>query len=74
MMACCVNFSACSSDENEPEALITNELTTIKAGYSVSLSEDWYRFFDIEVTYTCFYKRQRQTFVFSAKNGNLRSL
>ena len=28
----------------------------------------------IEVTYTCFYKRQRQTFVFSAKNSNLRSL
>ena len=52
MMACCVTFSACSSDENEPETIITNELTTIKAEYSVSLSEDWYRFFDIEVTYT----------------------
>lgn len=52
MMACCINFSACSSDENEPETIITNELTTIEAEYSVSLSEDWYRFFDIEVTYT----------------------
>ena len=37
MMACCVTFSACSSDENEPETIITNELTTIKAEYSVSL-------------------------------------
>lgn len=52
MMAGSINFSACSSDENEPETIITNELTTIKATYSVSLSDDWYRFFDIEVTYT----------------------
>lgn len=52
MMTCCVTFSACSSDENEPEIISTNELTTIEATYSVSLSEDWYRFFDIEVTYT----------------------
>lgn len=52
MMACSINFSACSSDENEPETIITNELTTIEATYSVSLSDDWYRFFDIEVTYT----------------------
>lgn len=52
MMAGSINFSACSSDENEPETIITNELTTIEATYSVSLSDDWYRFFDIEVTYT----------------------
>lgn len=52
MMACSINFSACSSDENEPGTIITNELTTIEATYSVSLSDDWYRFFDIEVTYT----------------------
>lgn len=52
MMACCVPFSACSSDENEPEITSTDEITTVEATYSVSLSEDWYKFFDIEVTYT----------------------
>lgn len=52
MIACCVTFSACSSDEDDPEPTPTNEPTTIKATYSVSLSDDWYKFFDIEVAYT----------------------
>lgn len=38
-----------SSDDDEP---VTNKVTKIKAEYSISLDEDWYKFFDIEVTYT----------------------
>lgn len=46
MLVCSVTFSACSDDE------LDNGLETIKVEYLVSLSENWYKFFDIEVTYT----------------------
>lgn len=50
MIVGCINLTACSDSEDEPE--VTNELTTIKTEFSVSLSNDWYKYFDIEVTYT----------------------
>lgn len=50
MIASCISLTACSDDDDEPEA--TNDLTTIKTEFSVSLSDDWYKFFDIEVNYT----------------------
>ncbi|ADV43023.1 hypothetical protein [Bacteroides helcogenes] len=50
MIAGCINLTACGDSDDEPE--VTNELTTIKTTFSVSLSNDWYKFFDIEVTYT----------------------
>ncbi len=49
MIAGCISLTACSNDDDEPE--VTNDLTTIKTAFSVSLSEDWYMFFDIEVKY-----------------------
>ncbi len=48
MFACCMTFSACSDDDPEP----SNGLENIKVEYLVSLSENWYKYFDIEVTYT----------------------
>lgn len=48
MLACSVTFSACSDDESELE----NGIENIKVEYSVSLSETWYKYFDVEVTYT----------------------
>lgn len=50
MIAGSIFLTACDDDENEPE--VTNAVTTIKTEFSVSLSENWYKFFDIEVTYT----------------------
>lgn len=51
MMMCGLSLTACG-DDDEPEELVTNERETIKATYSVSLSDDWYKYFDIEVRYT----------------------
>ena len=51
MMVCGLSLTACG-DDDEPEELVTNERETIKATYSVSLSDDWYKYFDIEVRYT----------------------
>ena len=51
MMVCGLSLTACG-DDDEPEELVTNERETIKAIYSVSLSDDWYKYFDIEVRYT----------------------
>ncbi len=48
MFAYSVTFSACSDDEPEPD----NGLKSIKVEYAVSLSENWYKYFDIEVKYT----------------------
>lgn len=42
MIAGCISLTACSNDDDEPE--VTNDLTTIKTAFSVSLSEDWYMF------------------------------
>jgi len=50
MIVGCISLTACSDDDQEPE--VTNDLTAIKAEYSVSLSKDWYKFYNIEVTYT----------------------
>lgn len=50
MIAGCIHLAACSDSDDEQE--VTNELTTIKTEFSVSLSDDWYKYFDIEVTYT----------------------
>lgn len=51
MMVCGLSLTACG-DDDEPEVSLTNERETIKATYSVSLSDDWYKYFDIEVRYT----------------------
>lgn len=52
MLAGSVTFSSCSDDEDNPIEEVTNEIEKIDLKYSVSLSEDWYKFFDIEIKYT----------------------
>lgn len=44
-----LSLTACGDDESE-EVVVEHE--TIKVSYAVSLSEDWYKYFDIEVSYT----------------------
>lgn len=48
MMAFGLSLTACGDDETE----VVVERESIKANYKVSLSEDWYKYFDIEVNYT----------------------
>lgn len=53
MLAGSVTFSSCSDDdEDDPIEEVTNGIEKIDLNYSVSLSEDWYKFFDIEIKYT----------------------
>lgn len=52
MLAGSVTFSSCSDDEDDPIEEVTNGIEKIDLKYSVSLSEDWYKFFDIEIKYT----------------------
>ncbi len=52
MIAGCVSLTACGDDEPEPDPQPTNQVTTVKTDFSVSLSEAWFDYFDIEVTYT----------------------
>ncbi len=50
VIAGCVSLTACGSDEPEPDP--QPKVTTVKTDFSVSLSEAWFDYFDIEVTYT----------------------
>lgn len=52
MLAGCISFASCSDDnEDEPIKEETNPLEKVDIEYSVDLSDDWYKFFDIEVRY-----------------------
>ncbi len=51
VVAISLSFASCSSDDDEKEQE-TNTLSKIKTEYTVSLDENWYKFFDIEMTYT----------------------
>ena len=51
MLAGCISFTSCSDDEDAPIEEVTNELTNVKVEYSINLSENWFKYFDIEVSY-----------------------
>lgn len=52
MLAGCFTFTSCSNDNDEPIEQEDNVIEKINVRYSVFLSEDWYKFFDIEIKYT----------------------
>ena len=52
MTASGISFTSCSDDDDEEVVAPVQKLSTLKADYSISLSDDWFKFFDIEVTYT----------------------
>lgn len=51
MMAFGLSLTACGDDETVTE-VVANDRQTINMTYSVSLSDNWYKYFNIEVTYT----------------------
>lgn len=51
MITSCISLTACGDGQNE-EPEVTNSISIVNSDFSVILSEDWYKFFDIEVTYT----------------------
>lgn len=52
MSAGSIPFTACSNEDDSTEK-VANEIETINIKYSVHLTEDWYKFFNIEVRYSC---------------------
>ena len=52
MLAVGMSFTACDDDDDNDPAGSKNEMSKVKAEYSVMLSEAWYTFFDVEVVYT----------------------
>lgn len=55
MMMCGLSLTACGDDDEETleeQVPATSERETFNATYTVSLSENWYQYFDIEVNYT----------------------
>ena len=51
MLAGSITFSSCSEDEEDPIEEETNKLTDVNVKYSINLSENWFKYFDIEVSY-----------------------
>lgn len=47
-----VSLSSCSGDGDNPKEGVANGMEKIDLSYSVALSEEWYKFFDIEINYT----------------------
>ena len=48
-----VSFISCGNDDDDPKPVLPPDLPAkIAIGYSLDLGDGWWKFFDIEVTYT----------------------
>jgi hypothetical protein len=51
-MMMCVSFTACGGDDDDDDPVDPNAVAKVEVGYTVTLSQAWYDYFDITVTYT----------------------
>ena len=51
MLAGCISFASCSEDDDATIEEDTNKLENVKIDYSIDLTENWFKYFDIELSY-----------------------